>query len=308
VGGFVSVCMDTDLSTTNVRFLRVIRNINTNPDEYEATERGEVPANTTAIRKASDFSRSQINYRLASDRGTDFTDSGKGLLKIHPASVDDSGGFGPKSVELTQKGLEVLSSYAATDDFDPDEFGSDSEVISQLQARLRALEDHSQVGDKRMGSKVEENAEGVERVEAKLDELIAEVRTLRESEWGAVDGDKADNLDRVLSRAPAMMYAFTILLEIDIDEIVDEGGYDDRGIAEIRSNLSTLLSSTSGVSQNSVGKGGDSTTSSGGQNVDGEMGVGGSENSDVSQVEADSGSDSGSEDSMMPEFDPDGFE
>jgi len=288
VGGFISVCMDTDLSTTNVRFLRVIRNINTNPDEYEATERGEVPANTTAIRKASDFSRSQINYRLASDRGTDFTDSGKGLLKIHPASVDESGGFGPKSVELTQKGLKVLSSYAAADDFDPDEFGSDSEVISQLQARLQALEDHTQVDDKHMGSKVVENAERVERVEAKLDELIAEVRALRESEWGAIDENKTEDLDKVVDRARGMMYAFTALLQIDIDDIVEAGGYTEKEMDEVRKEVFTVLDSAAG---NPVGV--DSTPA------------------DTTSPESESGSDSensppGSAD--ITKLDPDGWE
>jgi len=289
VGGFISVCMGTDLSTTNVRFLRVIRNINTNPDEYDNTNKGEKPANTTAIRKASDFSRNQINYRLAPDRGTDFTDSGEGLLKIHPASIDDDGGFGPKSVELTQKGLDVLSTYAAPDDdFDPDEYGSDSEVISQLHARVRALEDYSQVGDERLGSKVEDNTESIERVEAKLDELITEVRALRQSEWGAVDDEKAENLGRVLSRAPAMMYAFTVLLEIDIDEIVDTGGYDSHEIDEIRKNLSSVLESASAHPQdvNVADSGGVSTDGVGGRDVDAEQSV------DESSTEGEGGNDS----------------
>jgi len=296
--GFISVNMDTDLSTTNVRFLRVIRNINTNPDEYEATDVGKMPANTTAIRKASDFTRNQINYRLAPERGTDFTESGMGLLKIHPASIDEDGGFGPKSVELTQKGLEVLSSYAADDDFDPDEFGSDSEVISQLHARLRALEDHSQVGGKRMGAKVAENAEGVERIEEKLDELIEEVSALRNSEWGAVDNAKAENLDRFLSRAPAMLYAFTILLEIDIDEIVDVGGYSDDEIAEVRRNLSTLLPSDTDVSQVGGSVGSEDSTESGGQNVDATGGEGEGDSEEVESTQT----------SIPPKPNPEDFE
>jgi len=248
--------MGSNLSSTDIDLLKAIRDINLNPGEYEETDGGDVPATTTAIREATDLSRSQITYRSAPSQGGYMGEDGRGLVEIHDAQVDDeTSALGPKSLELTQKGVDALSEYTrgmeATDNKSHTRSGSSSageistaderEVIRQLHTKIQSLE--AEVQNENQNVDVEQLKSEIQRVESRLDELRRKVHTMGQAEWGAVDGEKTDNLERVLSRAPAMMYAFTILLEIDIDEIVDMGGYDDTKITEVRQNLFSLLNS-----------------------------------------------------------------
>jgi len=231
------------------------------------------------VRKATDLSRSQINYRLAPSQGGYLGEEGRGLVKIHQAQIDeDTGAFGPKSMELTREGLGALMEYTARFEFSNDgehtgnhstadgiDTAGEREVIRQLHAKInsleRMLEDDGGYVDGDLQS-------DIERVESKVDELSADLAQLNQAKWGAVDSAKAENLERVLSRAPAMLYAFTILLEIDIDEIVDMGGYDDDEIAEVRRNLSTLLPSESNGSQQDEGAVSEETVEQRSQHVD----------------------------------------
>ena len=312
--------MHTDLSTTDVEFLRVIRDINLNPEQYEGTDGGEKPANTTSIRKASSLSRSQINYRLGKSRNRFFGGDGLGLVTIHPAKVnEETGGFGPKSVELSEKGIEALSNYTGVES--QDRGGSqqggeidttgESEVIKQLHAKIQSLETQSHNGGRNVdggewGSRVQENSEAIQRVESKLDELLREIRAVRESEWGGIQDEKAENLERILNRAPAMMYAFTVLLEIDIDEIVDVGGYSPGEADEVRQNLYTILESASstepGMEDTNSGTESESVVEgSTGGGVDQEMGP------EMDQENTDSGSGSGSGSTPLDEREPPSF-
>lgn len=316
--------MGVNLSSTDIDLLKIIRDINLNPGEYEGTEGGVVPATTTAIRKATDLSRSQINYRLAPSQGGYFGDDGRGLVKIHQAQiVEDTSAFGPKSMELTQKGIDALSEYTggmepssdgdgtggASHRGDEIDTASEREVIRQLHAKIDSLERKLENGggyvDGDLGS-------DIERVESKVDNLSADLARVKESGWGGVDEDNIEDLEKVLNRARGMMYAFSAVLQIDVDDIIEAGGYTDQEMDEARKQVLMTLDSAAGdvVGVESALSGGASKANGSKPNEDGEV-VSEPEPEPESRSGSGSGQESGTGSvgsSDIPEPDPDGWE
>jgi len=310
--------MASNLSSTDLDLLKIIRDINLNPGEYEGTEGGVVPATTTAVRKATDLSRSQINYRLAPSQGGYFGEGGRELVDIHQAQIDeDTGAFGPKSMELTQEGIDALQKYiggvgtSTGGGHTGDDSGSGSgssgidtagerEVIRQLHAKIESLEKQLENGGGNVDSEL---GSDIARVESKVDELRADVKRVKDSEWGGIDEANVEDLDKVVNRARGMMYAFSALLQIDVDDIIEAGGYTEQEMDEVRKQVFMTLDSAAG---NPVGV---ESTLSGEGGVEGESksGVSGevvSEAESESEVGTESGTPTvGSTD--VPQPDPD---
>jgi len=150
----------------------------------------------------------------------------------------------------------------------------------------------------------------IERVEAKVDNLSADLARVKESGWGGVDEDNIEELEKVLTRARGMMYAFSAVLQIDVDDIVEAGGYTEQEMDEARKQVLMTLDSAAGdvIGVESALSGRVSEPNGSEPNEDGGV---------VSEPEPESrsGSGSGQESgngsmgsSDIPEPDPDGWE
>ncbi len=97
-----------ELTLPDIKFLQAVQEINKQPDNYQDTDKGEIPANSKSVRKATDLNGNQVSYRMggnSSSRG--FSEGDNPLIISHePVKIDS--GFEPRSVELTNTGEEML--------------------------------------------------------------------------------------------------------------------------------------------------------------------------------------------------------
>ena len=107
--------MDTDLTLRDIKFLRAVRDISANPDDFEKTELGAVPANKRSITLATDLGKDEVGYRLGGNHSRGFEEGDEPLIEsFDPEVVEDANRFGPRSAKLTQHGVELLSEFEAS--------------------------------------------------------------------------------------------------------------------------------------------------------------------------------------------------
>jgi hypothetical protein len=106
-----------NLTLTDIEFLRAVEELNNNPKKHRNTDIGEMPANTTSIRKNTDLTQEQVKYRMGGNgnsRGFETeTEERPQIIISHSAKPTDKG-FGPRSVELTSEGQEILKKAEET--------------------------------------------------------------------------------------------------------------------------------------------------------------------------------------------------
>jgi len=249
----------SDLAAADVVFLRSVRDINANPDQFENTSAGRTAANKTAIAKATDLSESQVDYRFGANGSKGFTQDEAGLIKVYEPELSDGDGFNiePRSAELTQKGREFLSDveeqgFGAKPLASDEEVAEDSETIKQLRSRIEALEGEGEDVDTDslagIRSELTGLREAVERLEAEIESLGDRVNAVEqtqkeiiESEWGAVNDDHVSDLSKMMERTPAMYYALKIVLGVDVDEIVESGGVPNGEMDTVRAEVREAL-------------------------------------------------------------------
>jgi len=131
----------TELSIEDVRFLRAVRDISADPDDYPRTGQGVTPATVSAIREVTNLSRSQLNYRMgvgANQRGFEEM----GLVVTHDPPMTDTG-YGKRSVELTERGERRLEQGLQAYGLAGGSGRADQEVMEQLEdlgSQLESLE------------------------------------------------------------------------------------------------------------------------------------------------------------------------
>lgn len=248
--------MSDSLSFTDIRFLRKVRDINSNPEAYERTEKGSVPASTGAILKASDLTESEVRYRMGGSRRRGLADDG--LTVVHEAEFDEeTKTFGAKSVELTQEGIDVLTEFENENDlFDEDDTEDTPEIVKQLRGRVSKLEQQSRESDSvDVDREIRELRRDVNRIEQKVD-------SIQDDPYGAVDTDVVGHIKETIKRGQAMFYIFGSVFGIDVDRRVEDGSYPSAGAIEAeRVDVYDALSSAGYSEGDSTGSG-DSTDSS----------------------------------------------
>jgi len=218
--------MSDSLSFTDIRFLRKVRDINSNPEAYERTEKGSVPASTGAILKASDLTESEVRYRMGGSRRRGLADDG--LTVVHEAEFDEeTKTFGAKSVELTQEGIDVLTEFENENDlFDEDDTEDTPEIVKQLRGRVSKLEQQSRESDSvDVDREIRSLRNDVDRLEAKID-------SIQDDPYGAVDTDVVGFLKEAIKSSKAMVYIFKSIFGIDVDRRVEDGSYPSAGAIE----------------------------------------------------------------------------
>lgn len=134
----------SDLSLADIEFLQAVRDINNNPNKYPETDRTEVPANTAAIKKATELSADQVSYRMggnANSRGLE--EPSEPLIEPVDAVPTDRG-YSPRAARLTSYGMDTLT--------DAQKIGSRLEGVSRadldrINQRLEYLEIKSNIQD-----------------------------------------------------------------------------------------------------------------------------------------------------------------
>ena len=250
---FVGVGMDYNLDLADVEFLRTVRRINENPDEFDHTTEAECPASTRSIREVSDLSRKQVRYRLGGSSSRGLEDAG--LTIVHSAVYDEEKSqYGPKSVELTEQGrmaLEQAEHGVVSDQV------AEKDELDELRERVDALESTDIEGDVDTNAVVDElravsgRLEALENTVERIDQEVAtmrdEVSAIQESDWGEIDDDIVEDLVLLLRRAPAMLYGFNSVLGLDIDQIVDDGAFSEDELRDAHEELFVRLASAADV-------------------------------------------------------------
>lgn len=221
----------SELSTEDITFLRAVRDINANPEDFQATDRGEMPANKTSIQKATDLTSKQVEYRLTK-RGLDSESEGglNLILSYGPTLNKEVGSFGPKSAELTELGVKALTEWEESEIVSrgTSEDRTD-ENLRQLRARVEALEQQSPATNQ---DGVDDNvAEEIRQLREDVNQLQS---TIEDSEWGGVDENRAEKLEKVIEAHMASTVAFKYVLGVDIHEIA---GYEDEVPQEVIEEL-----------------------------------------------------------------------
>jgi hypothetical protein len=223
--------MGYDLSLKDIRFLRAVRDINANPEAYERTEKGEVPASTGAIIAASELSESEARYRMGGSRCRGFEEMG--LTLVHEAEFDEeTKTFGAKSIELTQEGIDVLTEFEEENDLYDDQDGEDGdvpEVVKQLRGRVEKLEKRSVSGGSDGGDfsrEIKSLRNDIERIETKIDGI-------REDPWGGLDDDAVELTKAGVDRANALFYILETVFGIDVERRTEEGSYPSEDAIEV---------------------------------------------------------------------------
>ena len=97
-----------DLTLADIKFLQAVKDINKHPKNYQDSDKGELPANSKSIRKATDLNSNQVSYRMGGNSSSKGFAEGDNPLIIPHEPVRNENGFGPRSVELTSSGKAML--------------------------------------------------------------------------------------------------------------------------------------------------------------------------------------------------------
>jgi len=198
----------TELSIEDVRFLRAVRDINENPEEYPKTGEGIASATMSAVRETTTLSRSQVKYRMgAGSNKRGFEEMG--FLVTHDPPMTDKG-YGQRSAELTEKGKQRLEQGLRAYGLTEESGRADQEVVEQLEnlgSQLESLERRLDTIER----DVEEAVDTVEAMNERLDRYD-------ERPMGAIDEQQAARLRTVIDAMPAFYQAFQ-MMGMDVREI-----------------------------------------------------------------------------------------
>ena len=245
--GDVLGSLSRELKYKEKEVMRAIRDINSAPAKYSGSDRAEMPANKPLIAKVSGLSKDSVEYRLSqSGLGEDEM----GLIKVHPPSVEGRK-FGPKSAELTDKGIRVLSALDEREESSTETI--DQEELKQLRARIDAIESTEFGGEDDVSAgkvvgqleqvqtridEMESMVEGnIQRFNERLDELEARL----DGEWGAVEDETAEDIGRVLNLSPVLFMLWSEIFGVDVRELVIQDEITDELKAQTQEDVLTAI-------------------------------------------------------------------
>lgn len=209
----MGVIIDHDLSAADVNFLLAVRDILENPQNYENTDSGETAANVTSIRSETDLSKTQVAYRCRDGEDSrGFGESGKGWLRTHGPSIEGKR-FGPRSVDLTDKGYKIVSEIEQSQSSAGGETDPANGVSGEEIARIN---------------------EELSEIHESIENITAELESIQESKTGAVDAELASKLDAISRAVPQQQFVFTEVFGIDMEDVQNTPVDDEDGIQQLR--------------------------------------------------------------------------
>lgn len=249
--------MDSELKLTDIKFLRTVRDINTNQEQHEQTKQSEVPASTGAITAESGLSEGKVRYRMGGSQCRGLEEMG--LTIIHEAEFnEETRTFGSKSIELTDKGLEELDEFGSDEIIDSDDEHDTPEVLKQLRARVNNLEERTGSG----GSESTDIQREVDSIRTDIDRLEAKVDEIRENPWSGLDHDVVEHIKKTGQESQGMQYILETVFGIDVEQCIEAGSYPSTTAIETeRAEISELLSEAE-IENNTKASGGETRTKS----------------------------------------------
>ena len=212
----MSVLTDYGLKEPDVEFLLAVSRIEKNPTEYDNTDVGETVANVTSIREASDLTRSQVDYRVSpGEGGRGLAEGGMNFIRAYEATIEGRN-FGPRSVELTEKGerivAEIKEMRSGTGVSSGGNDGVSSDRISELEAQV---------------SEMQAKIENFSATAEKVDEIDR-------SEMGAIDSEMSTQLRATSNAISHHQLVFKEVFGIGIDEMRSLSEDDDEKITALQ--------------------------------------------------------------------------
>jgi hypothetical protein len=238
----MSVLTDYGLKEDDVEFLLTIHQIEQNPNEYDNTEPGETVANVTVLKQASDLSKNQIDYRAREgDDSRGLASEGLNLIRSHAPRVEGKG-FGPRSMELTEKGERVVAEIkemrSPSDTQRDGEAAASSEEMEELRGELSELRDT-------------------------VENISSDVEGFKQNRTGAMGGDLGAKLEAIARAFPQQNFVLTEVLGIDMDQVAAADIEDEQAIRELRvaayNHLTQSLDGADDEHLDSASEGGDET-------------------------------------------------
>jgi len=245
--GDVLGSLSRELKYKEKEVMRAIRDINSAPAKYSGTDRAEMPANKPLIAKVSGLSTDSVEYRLSQ---AGLGEDGMGLINVHPPSVQGRK-FGPKSAELTDKGIRVLSELDEREESVSESI--DQEEIKQLRARLNAIEstefgEDDEVSAGKIVGQLEQVQTRIDELESMVEgniqqfnERLDGIEAQLEGEWGAVDSETAEDIGRVLNLSPVLFMLWSEIFSVDVRELVVNDEITDELKAETQANIMAAI-------------------------------------------------------------------
>lgn len=195
------------LSVVDIKFLKAVKEINENPDQYEDTGGSQKPANTRSIGNVTDLSKTQRVYRLRPDE--------RGLERMGYVDLfepEQSGQeIGPRSAGITDEGIEAIRQWEeefVTVDVGPSdrdlEGGFDGEVDRDIADALRDLQ-----------AEIEDLSQRVERIEQEI-----------EGEFGAVSESRSNQLSKSINLVILYHEIFEDIFGIPVEDLDEEVPFD----------------------------------------------------------------------------------
>ncbi|WP_128904820.1 hypothetical protein [Halorubrum amylolyticum] len=207
-----------ELKPADVEFLLTVKDIEQNPNDYDNTEPGKSVANVSVLREETSLTKSQVAYRARDgENGRGFASDDMGILRVHPPTVE-SGSFGPRSVELTDKGRKVVSEVEAE--------------------RSSPSAGSGSVSDPR----IDELEQEISELSSNLENISQSIAEIEQSQMGAIDTDVADRLTAALRLFPRHQFVLSEILGVDMDTLAEADDLDSVDKDELRQEVLMTLS------------------------------------------------------------------
>jgi len=239
-----------DLTISDIEFLQAVKYIEEHEDEFDATEDGMAPANTTVVKRVLDqwdtineWGNGKIDWRMdKGKRGWGVEDDpGLGLVCIYPAKPDPQKGWTTRSIELTDKGRKRLSVAEQKHDLEPSEGEqADTDAIrtTEMELRLERTED-----------RLDFMEEKVDTVIGNLQAIDESLTEIQESKTGALDSEASQQLSTVFDLVVRYQRIFEAVLDIDTEPFgANQEMNDDkvqRGLTDLQQRLVLLTEDSS---------------------------------------------------------------
>ncbi|WP_141212562.1 MULTISPECIES: hypothetical protein [unclassified Halorubrum] len=204
---------DYGLKEDDVEFLSTVKQIEENPTEYDNTDPGETVANVTVLKQVSGLSKNQIDYRAREgDDSRGLADDGLNLIRSHGPRVEGKG-FGPRSVELTDKGhrvvAEIKESRSSGDGREGGSGAASSAEIEELRTEVSELRET-------------------------VENLSEDMETIKQNRTGAIGGNLGAKLEAIARAFPQQNFVLTEVLGIDMDAVAAADIDDEQALRELR--------------------------------------------------------------------------
>lgn len=229
---------ETDLTLADVEFLRTVRDINANPEEYDQTDVGERPANITSLKSVllkgsgtlDDWTEGKLDYRMREGkRGWLKSDEGSlNLVVLHQGQSDPTApsGYIVRSVELTERGKRKVAKAE-------EEWGFESSPSTSKDTDTGAL----RVEVDQHSDQIAELEETLASVQEELEEMNEYLSYIRENKAGALDNETADHLEMVFDLNLRHERLLKMVMNVDTDPLKKGTNPSDSDIQAVQNDL-----------------------------------------------------------------------